>query len=56
MYKVELDIARTIFKNTGRTIIVLHQKDKVLANNLAPHLPSIIGEDSLVKDGKGRGC
>jgi cellulose synthase/poly-beta-1,6-N-acetylglucosamine synthase-like glycosyltransferase len=24
MYKVELDIARTIFKNTGRTIIVLH--------------------------------
>jgi mannosyl-3-phosphoglycerate synthase len=55
MYKVELDIARTIFKNTGRTIIILHQKDKVLADNLAPHLPSIIGEDSLVKDGKGEG-
>lgn len=55
IYKLEKDIAKMLYKTTGRTIIVVHQKNQVIADQLRDVLPSIIDEESRVRDGKGEG-
>ncbi|MEM2013920.1 MAG: mannosyl-3-phosphoglycerate synthase [Desulfurococcaceae archaeon] len=55
MYRVELDIARSVYKTSERTIVVVHQKDKVLSEELAKHIPEITDEEGYVRYGKGEG-
>ncbi|MEM1830554.1 MAG: mannosyl-3-phosphoglycerate synthase [Desulfurococcaceae archaeon] len=55
IYKLEQDIAKMLYKTTGRTIIVVHQKDQVIADRLREALPLIIDEKQRVRDGKGEG-
>lgn len=55
MYKIEVDIAKIVYKTTGRTVLVVHQKDKVVAEKLRDVLPEILDEESLVRNGKGEG-
>ena len=54
MYRIETDIVKMIYKVTGKTMVVVHQKDKVIAEKLKSALPEIIDEkESVVRDGKG---
>lgn len=55
MYKIETDIAKMIHKTTGRTIIVVHQKDKIVADKLKEFIPDIVDSSFLIRDGKGEG-
>lgn len=55
LYKLELDVAKTIYRSTGREIIVVHQKDKCIADKLRDRYSSLIDDNSLVRDGKGEG-
>lgn len=55
MYKVEVDIAKMIYKTTGRTVVIVHQKDKSIAEKLGGVLPEILDKGFLVKSGKGEG-
>jgi len=55
MYSVETDIAKTLYKVTGRPTIIVHQRDPVIAEELGPHIPGILDEDGLVRYGKGEG-
>lgn len=55
MYRIELDIARSVYKTSGKTIIVVHQKDKIISDELIKRIPEIIDEDGNVRYGKGEG-
>uniref|UniRef100_A0A7C4FGQ6 Mannosyl-3-phosphoglycerate synthase n=1 Tax=Ignisphaera aggregans TaxID=334771 RepID=A0A7C4FGQ6_9CREN len=54
-YKVELDIAKSIYKMSGKTIVVVHQRDPIIAEKLRESLPEMLDEDGLVRNGKGEG-
>ena len=56
VYKHEVDLARNIHANTRRGIVIAHQRDPVWADVLkGTPLEDMIGEDGLVRKGKGEG-
>lgn len=55
LYGIEVDIAKALYEGTGRTIVVVHQRDPLMAELLREALPNIIDEDGLVRYGKGEG-
>lgn len=55
MFSVEKDIAKTLYRVTGRPTIIVHQRDPVIAEELGQHIPGILDEDGLVRYGKGEG-
>ncbi len=55
-YRIELDTLFQFYRLTRRPILAVHQKDPILAEALKEAgYTYIIGEDGLVKDGKGEG-
>ncbi|MEM1628892.1 MAG: mannosyl-3-phosphoglycerate synthase [Desulfurococcaceae archaeon] len=55
IHNMEIDIARSIYKTTGRTIVVIHQKDPLLGEILGESIPDILDNDNTVRYGKGEG-
>ncbi len=56
VYSSETDIAKSLYQLSGRRVIVIHQKDPVIAELLGSETPNLIDEhDGLVRDGKGEG-
>ncbi|MEM4428141.1 MAG: mannosyl-3-phosphoglycerate synthase, partial [Zestosphaera sp.] len=56
VYSNEVDIAKNIHQLSGRSVIVLHQKDPLIAELLKSEVPDLIDEsEGLVRDGKGEG-
>jgi len=55
VYDIEVDIAESVYRDTGRTIVVVHQRDPVFAEFLREYLPNIVDEHGLVRYGKGEG-
>lgn len=56
VYSNEVDIAKNIYQLSGRSIIVIHQKDPLIAELLKSEAPDLIDEsEGLVRDGKGEG-
>lgn len=53
VYGMEMDIAKTLYRVTGRPTIVIHQRDPILADILKDSIPNIIDEDGLIRYGKG---
>ena len=55
-YRVETDVVFQFYRLTRRPFLMIHQKDKALAKALAEAgYPYIIGEDGVVRNGKGEG-
>ena len=55
VYGIEVDVAEAVHRDTGRPIIVVHQRDPVVAELLKEAVPNILDEDGLVRYGKGEG-
>lgn len=56
VYRLELDVSRSVYKTTGKPIIVVHQRDPLLSRELSQHVPEILDEQGLVRYGKGEGA
>ncbi len=55
-YRHELELARLVHERTGRQVMVLHQRDPAWRRALeGTPLESLLGEDGLVRYGKGEG-
>lgn len=55
IYGAEVEVAEMVHKDTGRTIVVVHQRDPLVAELLRDALPHAIDEEGLVRFGKGEG-
>jgi mannosyl-3-phosphoglycerate synthase len=56
IYRHEVDLAKSVHMNTRRPILVVHQRDPVWADVLkGTPLEDMIGDDGLVRKGKGEG-
>ncbi len=53
IYSIEIDLVKTLYRVTGRPVIMVHQRDPIIAEEIKEYLPSIIDEDGLVRYGKG---
>jgi len=56
VYSSEADIVKNLYQLSGRSIIILHQKDPLIAELLKDEAPGLVDEsEGLVRDGKGEG-
>lgn len=56
MYSNEVDMAKNVHQLSGRSVIVLHQKDPLIAESIRSEIPNLVDEsEGLVRDGKGEG-
>ncbi len=53
IYSIEIDVVKTLYRVTGRPVIVVHQRDPIIAEEIREYLPGIVDEDELVRYGKG---
>lgn len=55
VYGIEIDLAKTLYRVMDKPIIVVHQRDPIIAEILKDYLPNIVDEDGLIRYGKGEG-
>jgi len=53
IYSIEIDVVKTLHRVTGRPVIIVHQRDPIIAEEIREYVPGIVDEDGLVRYGKG---
>jgi mannosyl-3-phosphoglycerate synthase len=52
-FQLEREVIDTFVAHTGRRVVHIHQRDALLAATIEPSMPELLGDDGLIRPGKG---